>query len=143
MWIILLLLIAFLGYLSIAYWAKDFSKIEKITLSFCLGMGEASFIIFLLGLIKVPFTIENIFLYLAAIDISLLLLIIKTKKENIKIIFNDISFPKINIVELLLITFIVFLFELNTNDILANFGLGFFITLRFPRKGNRRLPFFG
>ncbi len=60
MWLILFLISLLLGYLTIAFWRKEFSKLEKVFLSFALGMGEISLLMFIIGLLEVPLTAEKV-----------------------------------------------------------------------------------
>lgn len=74
MWIILLLISLFIGYLTISFWRKDFSNIEKLALSFCLGIGETSIIMFLIGVVNIPLTANNILISLIIFCFLLFLL---------------------------------------------------------------------
>ena len=58
---------------------KDFSKLEKLSLSFALGMGEMSLLMFFLGLFNIPLTADNILSFSLGLCLLLFILVfIKT-----------------------------------------------------------------
>lgn len=76
MWLLLLLLTWLIGYLYLSFWKNSFFLLEKLFLSFVVGIASVSFLTFLLGMISLPLTRENILLSLLSICLILLFLLI-------------------------------------------------------------------
>ena len=109
MWLLLFFVTLLLGYLTIAYWRSDFSKLEKAALSFSLGMGEISLLMFFLGLLNVPLTAEKVLTSSLALCFLLLIITIFKTGNPFKIKKVKIERPKVlEIILSLVVLFLVF-----------------------------------
>lgn len=107
MWFILFLTSLLLGYLTISIWRRDFSKLEKLFISFSLGMGEISLLMFIMGLFNISLTAENVLIY--SLILCLILAIISFIKTGNIFRIERQGFPKLTIVEMPLIFILILL----------------------------------
>ncbi|MFZ5366048.1 MAG: hypothetical protein ACOZBZ_02025 [Patescibacteria group bacterium] len=107
MWLLFIILSLLLGYLTISFWRQEFSKIEKIFISFSLGMGEMSLLMFLLGLLKAPLSVANIIL--ASGIICLVLLVCSFLKTGSPFKIRWVKLEKLSILEAVLVLILGFL----------------------------------
>lgn len=107
MWFILFLVSLLLGYLTISFWRQDFSKLEKLFISFSLGMGEISLLMFLMGLLNISLTAGNVLVY--TLVLCIFLTIIGFIKSGNLFKIQRSSFPKLTIFEIPLLLIILFL----------------------------------
>jgi hypothetical protein len=110
--IIAIFLIFLLGYGLCSLFLVNSEGLEKLSLSFLLGIGVFTFFWFLLNLIGIPYTLVSgfvLFLILIILTRGANKLIHKEKQKNVKTI--DIAyFKKMNVIEKVSLALIVFFF---------------------------------